>query len=60
MRVLRTAISRAEPDVQEAGLLAAVGFEVANYLERVMRREAQEGGEGMKDQPRPRDPEKEP
>ena len=36
MRVLRTVISRAEPDVQEAGLLAAIGFEVANYLDRML------------------------
>lgn len=36
IRVLRTVISRAQPDVQEAGLLAAIGFEVANYLDRML------------------------
>lgn len=35
MRTLRTIISRAEPDQREAKLLAAVGFEIGNYLDRV-------------------------
>ncbi len=34
MRTLRTIISRAEPDLREARLLAAVGFEIGNYLDR--------------------------
>jgi len=34
MRTLRTIISRAEPDLREARLLAAVGFEIGNYLRR--------------------------
>ena len=34
MRTLRTIISRAEPDLRETRLLAAVGFEIGNYLRR--------------------------
>lgn len=34
MRTLRTIITRAEPDLREARLLAAVGFEIGNYLDR--------------------------
>jgi TrmH family RNA methyltransferase len=34
MRTLRTIIARAEPDLREARLLAAVGFEIGNYLDR--------------------------
>lgn len=34
MRTLRTIISRAEPDLREARLLAAVGYEIGNYLDR--------------------------
>ena len=34
MRTLRTIISRAEPDLREARLLAAIGFEIGNYLRR--------------------------
>ena len=34
MRTIRTIISRAEPDLREARLLAAVGFEIGNYLDR--------------------------
>lgn len=34
MRTLRTIISRAEPDLREARLLAAIGFEIRNYLDR--------------------------
>ena len=34
MRTLRTIIARAEPDLREARLLAAVGYEIGNYLDR--------------------------
>ncbi|NNF13357.1 MAG: hypothetical protein HKN72_09045 [Gemmatimonadetes bacterium] len=34
MRTLRTIISRAEPDLRETRLLAAVGYEIGNYLDR--------------------------
>jgi TrmH family RNA methyltransferase len=34
LRTLRTIITRAEPDLREARLLAAVGFEIGNYLDR--------------------------
>ena len=34
MRTLRTIIARAEPDLREARLLAAIGFEIGNYLDR--------------------------
>ncbi len=36
MRTLRTLISRAEPDLQEAGLLRAIGFEMSNYFDRML------------------------
>lgn len=35
MRTLRTIITRAEPDLREARLLAAVGFEIGHYIDRV-------------------------
>lgn len=34
LRTLRTIITRAEPDLREAKLLAAVGYEIGNYLDR--------------------------
>ena len=43
MRTLRTLIARAEPDLREAKLLAAVGFEVGHYVDRL--RGAGDGGE---------------
>jgi TrmH family RNA methyltransferase len=36
LRTLRTVISRAEPDLQEAGLLRAIGFEIGHYLDRTV------------------------
>ncbi len=39
MRTLRTIISRAEPDLREARLLAAVGYEIGNYLDRTDARD---------------------
>jgi TrmH family RNA methyltransferase len=44
MRTLRTVISRAEPDLQEAGLLRAIGFEIGYYLDR-LRGENRKAGE---------------
>jgi len=42
MRTLRTLISRAEPDLQEAGLLRAIGFEMGYYLDRILGSDRQE------------------
>jgi TrmH family RNA methyltransferase len=42
MRTLRTLISRAEPDLQEAGLLRAIGFEMGYYLDRILGPDRQE------------------
>jgi TrmH family RNA methyltransferase len=38
LRTLRTLITRAEPDLQEAGLLRAIGFEIGKYLDRAEER----------------------
>jgi len=35
MRALRTIVSRAEPDAREARLLAAIGYEIGNHLDRI-------------------------
>ena len=35
LRTIRTVISRAQPDLQEAGILRAIGFEIRAYLDRV-------------------------
>ena len=35
MRTLRTIVTRAQPDLREARLLAAVGYEIGNYLDRI-------------------------
>ncbi|HKJ00872.1 MAG TPA: TrmH family RNA methyltransferase [Longimicrobiales bacterium] len=35
MRTLRTLITRAQPDLRETKLLAAMGFEVGHYIDRV-------------------------
>lgn len=45
MRTLRTLVGRADPDLREARLVRAVGFEIANYLDRV------EKGAGRSDGP---------
>lgn len=42
MRTLRTLLGRAEPDLREARLVRAVGFEIGNYLDR--REEIDAGG----------------
>lgn len=34
LRTLRTLITRAEPDLREARLLAGIGFEIGNYIDR--------------------------
>lgn len=35
MRTIRTLIARAEPDLREARLLAALGYEIGHFIERV-------------------------
>ncbi len=35
MRTLRTLVARAEPDLRESRLLAAVGFEIGHFVERL-------------------------
>jgi tRNA C32,U32 (ribose-2'-O)-methylase TrmJ len=35
LRTIRTTLSRAEPDLQEAGIFRAIGFEIVSYLDRV-------------------------
>jgi len=35
MRTLRTIVVRAEPDLREARLLAAIGYEIGHYLDRM-------------------------
>jgi TrmH family RNA methyltransferase len=35
LRTLRTLIARAQPDLQEAGLLRAIGFEIGYFLDRI-------------------------
>ncbi|MGW8264902.1 MAG: RNA methyltransferase [Longimicrobiales bacterium] len=51
LRTLRTVISRAEPDLQEAGILRAIGFEISSYLDRALgaEGEAGKGDPGSKD-----------
>lgn len=46
MRTLRTVLGRAEPDLREARLLRAVGFEIGNYLDRALEAVAEGGPEG--------------
>lgn len=47
MRTLRTIILRAEPDLREARLLGAIGYEIGNYLDRggMSRAEARKKGQ---------------
>lgn len=35
MRTIRTLVARAEPDLRESKLLAAVGFEIGHYIDRL-------------------------
>jgi tRNA C32,U32 (ribose-2'-O)-methylase TrmJ len=48
MRTVRTLLGRAEPELREARLLRAVGFEISNYLDRTLEPEAvdEENAEG--------------
>lgn len=46
MRTLRTVIARAEPDLREAKLLAALGFEVDHYIDRLRAARDPDGVEG--------------
>lgn len=46
MRTLRTLITRADPDLREAKLLAAMGFEVGHYIRRVQGPEQVAGADG--------------
>ena len=36
LRTIRTVLGRAEPDLQEAGILRAIGFEISAYLDRTL------------------------
>jgi len=45
LRTIRTVISRAEPDLQEAGILRAIGFEISSYLDRIPERGVESNGE---------------
>jgi TrmH family RNA methyltransferase len=45
MRTLRTLVARAQPDLREAKLLAAVGFEVGHYIDRLRAARERVGGE---------------
>lgn len=47
MRTLRTLIARAQPDLREARILAAVGYEVGHYIDRL--RAGSPGGAGSAD-----------
>lgn len=49
LRTLRTLITRAEPDLQEAGLLRAIGFEIGYYIDRM--RKTAPNGEDEEDRP---------
>jgi len=40
LRTIRTVLGRAEPDLQEAGILRAIGFEISAYMDRVLPSEA--------------------
>jgi TrmH family RNA methyltransferase len=49
LRTLRTLITRAEPDLQEAGILRAIGFEIGKYLDRVGEEDPRNGKDGNQD-----------
>ena len=44
LRTLRTLIGRAGPDIQEAGLLRAIGFEIGKYLDWAVKEGGAEEG----------------
>jgi TrmH family RNA methyltransferase len=65
LRTLRTLISRAEPDIQEAGLLRAIGFEIGKYLDWAQGEGRPDEGEGdgyrdWRSRPRPPSDEQKP
>jgi TrmH family RNA methyltransferase len=45
LRTIRTLVSRAEPDLQEAGILRAIGFEIVNHLDRLAGQREDDGPE---------------
>lgn len=50
LRTLRTLLSRAQPDLREARLVAAIGYEIGNYLDRAQEGEGREEGDGGSDE----------
>lgn len=46
MRTIRTLLARAEPDLREARLMQAVGFEIGNYLDRHLGKPRKDEGAG--------------
>jgi len=56
LRTIRTMVARAEPDLQEAGILRAIGFEIVKSLDRAQASAAgggPGGGEGLPSAPAP-------
>ena len=51
MRTLRTVIGRAEPDLQEAGVLRAIGYEISRYLDRSEVGRSESARHGTEDAP---------
>lgn len=54
LRTLRTVLGRAQPDLQEAGILRAIGFEIGAYMDRTRNRSSVSGS------PSPEEEESEP
>lgn len=44
IRTLRTLLARAEPDLRESRLVAAIGWEIGNHLDRIESRGEEEAG----------------
>lgn len=44
MRTLRTIIARGEPDLREARLIAAIGFEIGHYIDRLAGTDTPDAG----------------
>lgn len=55
MRTIRTVIGRAEPDLQEAGILRGVGYEIGAYLDRVLPGGESRGETASEDAPKERE-----
>lgn len=53
LRTLRTLITRAEPDLREARLLAAIGYEIGNFLDRQRSGMPSDAGPRGNEPPRP-------